>query len=360
VPVAPDDPSDRAARAGHRELVESVVADYVRRLVAENNALVRDADRTREVVRQAELVLGDVVLGSGPPTVPVAGEARLLSVEVGTNRARGGVHPTESLRAAALLFEVALPVLIVRCTDGTPAQTLDLSRRLHTAVMDRVTVAALSYVDFLKDRLQASRQDERRRIARELHDRIGHGMGLARQNLDLFQHYTEHDPARAPAKMANALGSLAEAMRTVQQLSAELRRSVGDAGLEPALRSYLRANVPPEVTWSLEVAGDTKTLPANVGEELYLILREATRNALRHADAGRIQVGVDIGESSVTAFVTDDGRGFEPAGTPAAPGGGLPSMTERAELLQADLDLTSTPGRGTTVRLVVPLERQAP
>jgi signal transduction histidine kinase len=111
--------------------------------------------------------------------------------------------------------------------------------------MDRVTVAALSYVDFLMDRLQASRQDERRRIARELHDRIGHGMGLARQNLDLFQHYTKHDPARAPAKMANALGSLAEAMRTVQQLSAELRRSVGDAGLEPALRSYLRANVRP-------------------------------------------------------------------------------------------------------------------
>jgi signal transduction histidine kinase len=71
-------------------------------------------------------------------------------------------------------------------------------------------------------------------------------------------------------------------------------------------------------------------------------------------------VTIVIDESSVSASVTDDGRGFEPAQAPAAPGGGLPSMTERAELLRAGLDVISAPGQGTTVRLVVPLDGQTP
>jgi hypothetical protein len=93
VPVASDDSPDRPDRTGHQELVQEIVADYLRRLNAENNALVQDPNRTREAVRQAELVLGDVILGSGHAAVPVAGEAQLLSVEVGTNRARSGCTP---------------------------------------------------------------------------------------------------------------------------------------------------------------------------------------------------------------------------------------------------------------------------
>ncbi len=181
-------------------------------------------------------------------------------------------------------------------------------------------------------------------------------MGLALQHLDLYRHYVTADPARAEVKLTSAMSSLTDAIQTVQDISAELRRSVGDAGTERALRAYLKANVPPDVTATLDVVGDTKTLPANVGDELYLIVREAIRNALRHARPSTIRAVITIGDHAVHASVTDDGRGFvlEECGRLAS--GGLPSMTERTELLRGRLVIDSKPGRGTTIRVEVPLD----
>lgn len=105
----------------------------------------------------------------------------------------------------------------------------------------------------------------------------------------------------------------------------------------------------------MDVRGDTKQVPPNLSEELYLILREATRNALSHAHATEIRVSIDISERCVIAAVTDNGRGFISATRSAPHGGGLPSMAERVELLCGSFDLTSTPGRGTSVCLRLPL-----
>ena len=235
----------------------------------------------------------------------------------------------------------------------------DVSVALYESVMDRITLASLSYVDFLMDKLRGSRQEERLRIARELHDRVGHSMALTLQSLDLLQHYAQRDPDRAELKLFEALTSLTEAMQTVQQMSAELRRSVDKAGTAVALRAYLLANAPPEVTATLEVRGDEKLLPPNVSEELYLILREATRNALRHAEASEIRLLMEIGNDTVQASVVDNGRGFRVESAAARPSGGLPSMRERAELLRGDLIVTSVPGVGTNVRVIVHLDRRS-
>jgi signal transduction histidine kinase len=339
-------------------LVHDVLRAYLRRLDLEDSVLTHDPSRAAEVERQVVFIIEDVIArteASATASMRPTGEARLFSVEVGANRARTGVHPSESLRAATLLFQVALPVL-ARAYAGEGADRLvGVSSALHEAVMDRVALASLSYVDFLIDKVQASRQEERRRIARELHDRVGHGMGLTLQHLDLYQHYTQHDPARAQEKLASAMFSLTEALRTVQQLSAELRRSVGDDGIERALQAYLRANVPPEIAVTVNITGDVKTLPPNLSEELYLILREATRNAVRHAAPTALWLTIDVGDRVVIASVRDNGRGFEPAGRAATASGGLPSMNERAELLRGSLRIEAAPGRGTTVKVRVPI-----
>jgi signal transduction histidine kinase len=336
-----------------RDLVRTILRTYRSRLVAEDYALVRDPTTVDEVMRQVGFILEDVLL---PPDALQDAESRLFSVEVGANRARAGVHPTESLRAAALLFEVALPMILAPQAHEGVDRAMGICLALHQAVMDRVVLASMSYVEFLLEKLQGSRREERRRIARELHDRIGHGMGLALQHLDLHRHYAAVDPPRADVKLASAMSSLTESIQTVQQISAELRRSVGDAGTERALQAYLRANVPPDVSATLEVQGDAKALPPNVGEELYLILREATRNALRHALANTIRLSIAIGDTVVSASVTDNGRGFVPGEPAAKPSGGLPSMTERTDLLRGRLSIDSAPGRGTTISVWVPLD----
>jgi signal transduction histidine kinase len=337
-------------------IIQEVLATLPSRLEWAGSALVRDSRLSAELTSHVVDVLTDALcraeLPAGSVTAPTS-ETRLRAVEVGADHARRGIHLAESLRVAAVLFEVALPAIAARHATGDPAAVVLVGVALHEAIMERMALASLSYVDFLLARLQASQQEERRRIARELHDEVSHGMAAAAQHLDLHHHFARQDPERASVMLTAAAGALADALRTVQQLSAELRRPVGTGDdLQRALEEYLRANVPSTIRTVLEVTGDTKTLSPTVSDELYLILREATRNAVRHADPTEVRLAVAVTETTLTASVTDDGRGFDPA---TVDGCGLASMSERAQVLHGSLELASAYDRGTTVSLRVPL-----
>jgi len=334
-----------------REIVEA----FQESLRRQGSELISSPEVLAQLAVQVQAVLDDVaarVSASGAPSMDLVGESRLFNVDIGADRAQRGIHPVQSLRAATSLFEVMLGVLTRDLPATDSGAALRLSRALHEAIMARVALASLSYVSFLMEKLQASRQEERTRIARELHDRVLHEMGLTLHQLDLHRHYVDRDPAQARAKIDTAIASLDEAVRTVRQLSAELRRSVGEYGLERTLRAYLEANAPPSVRFSVTTAGDIKVLSPDVLEELYLIIREAARNALRHAAPTRLDLAIEVGDS-VVATVVDDGCGFEP-GDPDRAGGGLPSMYERALLLHGALELRSAPGRGTRVEVRIP------
>ncbi|MFC7478768.1 sensor histidine kinase [Luedemannella flava] len=322
-----------------------------------DNSVLTASGVVEELIAQVNSVLDDVVgrilAAEGPDSMEPAGTSRLLAFDIGTSRAQRGIHPVESLRAATTLFETTLPVLIRRFAPNDGLGAMRISRILHESIMDRVALASLSYVKLLLDKLQASRREERVRIARELHDRVLHSMGLTLQQLDLYRHAALNGQPNL-AKIDAAIGSLAEAVRSVQQLTAELRRSIGNGGLEPALRAYMRENVPDRITVTLTVRGDCKGLPADIAEELYLIVREAARNAVKHADPTNLVLRVDVDNAVVNATVTDDGAGFDPTDRDRF-GGGLPSMQERAQLLNGRITMTSQVGSGTTVEVSVPL-----
>lgn len=342
---------------GLSQVRDEIVGSFTDSLRRQGSELVARPEVAAQLAVQVQSVLDDVtatIARAEPSAMEPAGEFRLFNIEIGADRAQRGIHPIESLRAATTLFEVMLPVLTRELAPPDGAAAMRISRVLHEAIMARVALASLSYVSFLMETLQASRQEERSRIARELHDRVLHGMGLTLQRLDLHRHYIKQDSAQARAKLDGAIESLQDAVRTVQQLSAELRRSVGKDGLERALRSYLEANAPPTVRVTISATGDAKTLPADITEELYLILREAIRNALRHADPSHLQIQLDVGERSVLAAVVDDGCGFNTS-DPTLAGGGLPSMHERTLLLRGRLSLSSTPGNGTRVEVRIRL-----
>ena len=254
-------------------MVAEVLACFVETLRRQGNELVNRPDVVADLGQQVRSVIDDVVAGmaAGEPS-PVELDPAIpeFSAEIGANRANGGIAPADSLRAATTLFEVTLPVLTRELRPPDTDTVLRISRLLHNSIMVRVSLASVAYVAFLMEKLAASRQEERRRIARELHDRVLHGMGLALQGLDLHRHYTATDPDRARDKLDSAVLFLGEAVRTVQHLSAELRRSVGDDGLERALRAYLEINADPSVRISITTKGDARTLGPDIAEELYL------------------------------------------------------------------------------------------
>jgi signal transduction histidine kinase len=341
-------------------IIDEVLAAFHQRLAALDSALLKEPGTTQQLYEQVRSILEDVLVplrrGDEPPPQSMAptGQDRLLSVEVGTSRARASVHPMESLQAAGELFDVALPIIVRRLGLGG-TEILSVSQRLHQAITDRIALASVPYVEFLLTKLHASREEERHRISRELHDRVGHGMALALQHLDLHRYFRERDDTRAEREFHAGLSSLNEALRTVQHMSTELRRSVGKDGVKAAMESYLKDNLPGGVRAWLEVTGDAKAMSPPVCEELYLIMREACRNAVRHGRPSELRLTMDVTKSAVTATVSDNGRGFSVAAPENQAGGGLPSMTERAELLNGRLQVRSAIGQGTTVTIWVPL-----
>lgn len=205
-------------------------------------------------------------------------------------------------------------------------------------------------------RLRRSYANERRRIARELHDQVAHTLGVALNSLELHEIYLAKDPARAQAQLRTAVRAVRRSLEAVRTLSSDLRSRQVDEGLDAALCGYLGAVAPPTVRWTVTVTGDDSTLPAETRDELFLILREAVRNSLIHSGAHRVEIVVQIGPDAARASAYDDGRGFD-ARRRAAPGG-LASMRERAQLLGGSIELSTAPGLGTAVHVHIPLAGQ--
>jgi PAS domain S-box-containing protein len=196
--------------------------------------------------------------------------------------------------------------------------------------------------------------EERKRISRELHDRVAHAMGVAHQSLELHEALKHSDPEAARAKMSLAKESTIEAMNLTRDLAQELRGAEVKGSLSAALSGLIEAAVPPGVERAVSVEGDEAIVPPYVREQLFVILREGVRNAVSHSEAGRIDVGVRVCSEEVVGYVEDDGRGF--AEEEGATRGGVRSMRERAGLVGGTFRSASGSGVGTAIRVTIPLK----
>jgi len=203
--------------------------------------------------------------------------------------------------------------------------------------------------------LESARTQERRSIGRELHDRVAHTMGVAHQSLQLYEALQASDPDGAQAKLALAKRMVLEAMEQTRNLSATLREAEAEGGLEPALSELLEEALSPEISYELEVEGDEGLLPARMRDQMFLILREAVRNAMAHSGMGLVRVALRITEGAAIGIVEDDGGGFDPDAAKRNGWGGLRYMEERTTLVGGRLWVESAPGRGTRVAVEVPL-----
>ncbi|WP_377268740.1 sensor histidine kinase [Peterkaempfera sp. SMS 1(5)a] len=203
------------------------------------------------------------------------------------------------------------------------------------------------------DLVLQAQHGERRRIARELHDRTAHALGVALQSLKLYRLYARTDPQRAERRLAVAEQSVHEALATVLGIATELRISVEGSGLRAALDDYLMRAAPRDVKVEL-TCGMLGGIPGPTADQLYLMVREAVRNALLHAGPRRVWIDLRVVDGVLQARVSDDGAGFDTEQVTAHQGAGLLSMSERAELIGAELEMQSS-SAGTLVQIRVPL-----
>jgi signal transduction histidine kinase len=199
--------------------------------------------------------------------------------------------------------------------------------------------------------------EERNRIARELHDAVTQKLFSLRLTADAASALIERDPERAAAELATVRKLAAEATDELRAIvvaarPADLR---GD-GLDIALRKQVelldRVHGP---TIRYTTCDCVPALTETGQQAVYRIAQEALHNALRHSGATRIDVRMAVGKRTLVLEVQDDGAGFDARSAEGAGRRlGLASMRERSRAAGGRLDVTSEPGRGTTVRLAVP------
>lgn len=230
---------------------------------------------------------------------------------------------------------------------------------LEESLSRRVRESADSYHSFLLNLVREAQEEERRRIARELHDRIGHGISVAHQQLALSEAYRAADAARASAKIGVVQQAIQETMENLRQLTSELHPQTPVRSLEKSLIGFLEEVENDDVSVVLDVSGDESWAEPQVRDEAFLIVREAVRNALTHGNPLMVLVRVNIAPHELSASVQDNGCGFDPAAARGRGGVGMTSMRERAELLDGQVVITSEAGQGCLVELFMPLKRQS-
>lgn len=222
-----------------------------------------------------------------------------------------------------------------------------------------------------KERLRAellaksiqSQEDERRRIARELHDETGQALNAIVFGLKAAEAALSTNPAQVREVVARLKSAAGDTVRELQTIIYDLRPSLlDDLGLTPALRWYAESRLESEgvhVVWN--ISGAERRLSPEAETTLFRIGQEAITNIAKYASASEVDIDLLFEKNRIVLTIKDDGSGFDIEGLLTHPledgrGLGLLGMRERAELLRGKFEVISTSGFGTLIRVELPIQ----
>jgi signal transduction histidine kinase len=215
----------------------------------------------------------------------------------------------------------------------------------------------------LSTRLFTIQEEERRRVARELHDSVGQKLTGIKFLVEAALGAPWPGERRSGMERLRSLvPTIQDAVEEVRRISTALRPSVlDDLGLLPTIVWYLRefAKVHPNISVEQALGAVESEIPPALRTPIFRILQEATNNAAKHSGASRLVVGLESHDGGLRLRVQDDGVGFDPGARregAGAEGSGLSSMRERAEFSGGAFALVSNAGEGTTVEASWPLD----
>ena len=246
--------------------------------------------------------------------------------------------------------------LEVRVGDRT-AELVEVNSMLMSEVHERR--AAEEHARLLFKQVVTAQEDERRRIARDLHDQVGQLLTALRLKLESVKEHCGDDKLCAEIEQVQEIAVRLD--EEVDFLARELRpAALDDLGLAVALTNFVREwSRHFGITAEIHTSGvKFSRLASEIETALYRIAQEALNNVYKHAGANRADVMLERRDGKVVLIVEDDGRGFDPEAE-AIPredgrGMGLIGMSERAALAGGALEIESGSGKGTTVFARVP------
>ncbi|WP_066907214.1 sensor histidine kinase [Millisia brevis] len=367
-----------------RVRTDRIVDRYRSALIADRHPIVDDARVWPDYADHARRVVADCTVTLATERVSVA--ESVAGYRLMAQRGHDvGMPPEEEIRAASLLFSVVLhEVRALVAEDRRGVERIALAAEVLRVITGmHLEQAARRHDDAALRRDRRRSEDERRRLARDLHDRVGNTISAAARRLEILEAAQLAGASTTADAMQPAVSALTAAMHEVSDLTTALRaglsgprlpagsgrdpgagsaagygsgtgerEAIATVDLRVALESAVAAMCLESTSVAIRVVGSSAWLPDRTRDEVFVIVREALRNAVRHSGAAAITVEVDIAPDRVVAVVVDDGVGFDAARTTRT--NGLSSMAERAELLGGEVAVTSRPGQGTSVLVHIP------
>lgn len=306
-------------------------------------------------------------LSSMADDIAMAGFARIASVRATRNQTLSGLAVVGIMLFGALLAMVWRGIMhpLRGMLEGiTQVGRGNLAHRVQARANSANELHAMAHsFNAMVERLQklvGSRQtildaaeNERTRIGRELHDSVSQTIAGVRLQLENM---------RVPAEQRQTIQKIASSLSLVQT---EIQTIVKD--LRPAMLDEL--GLLATLRWFQEQAQDTiaidlffdlaeKDIPIRLRTPIYRIAQEATSNAIHHGKASTIHIQLNQEDGMINVFFEDDGSGFDPSWQPT--GNGLVNMRERVEAEQGELSIDSTPGRGCSIIVSLPVAKETP
>jgi signal transduction histidine kinase len=305
-----------------------------------------------------------------PGQIFVGSSSLFPSAVISSERFFATVHfPVQLFRTVMATLIVIFMARGVRCFERERQERMEKLNRERLQAQRRLTEEMAQRRQLQRDLLHRTvqaQEEERRYIARELHDETAQTLTALSLGLAGVEEVVEKDPAAAHGHLQVLRGLVDDIMERVNQLTTRLRPTMlDDLGLIPALITYadtLDRRLPFSV--NVEVTGQRRRLSSELETTLYRIAQESLTNVARHARATQAWVHLHLGPREATLKVADDGIGMSAERAEQAvaegEGWGLAGIHERAALLGGDVMVRSEPGTGTEIEARIPIPESAP
>ncbi len=199
-------------------------------------------------------------------------------------------------------------------------------------------------------------ENERQRIAKDLHDGVGQMMSAAKMNLSAFESgmaFSSEEQKQTFEKIISLVDDSCKEVRTVSHVM--MPNALLKNNLPTAIREFVDKLNSKNINVHVYTDGLDERMDSNIETVLYRVVQECVTNAIRHASASTLDITLARDNDGITGTIEDNGKGFETEGKEKFDGIGLKNIVSRIEYLKGTVDFDSAPGRGTVIAFHVPI-----
>ena len=225
---------------------------------------------------------------------------------------------------------------------------LKQEKKLHSAIMRQQDIATRSIIE--------AEENERKRIASDLHDGVGQMMSAAKMNLSSFESKAYFKSDEDKLAFEKIISLVDESCREVRNVSHNMMpNALLKRGLSSAVKEFVDKIDHHILKVNLYSEGLNDRLDSNLETVLYRVIQECVNNVIKHSSANQLDISLIRDEDGISATIEDNGIGFTPDLKQQVDGIGLKNITARVEYLKGHVDFDSAPGKGTLVAIHVPI-----